>query len=84
MNYHMDGMSKEESKNYIREKLNRCKANLGVFAEPALEAIVNTAGGVPRLINKLCDGCLVIGDSQNADEINSDIVMQAISETELG
>ena len=70
--------------NYIKEKLSRCKANLGVFAENALEAIVNTAGGVPRLINKLCDACLIIGHSQGVDEINSDIVMLAISETELG
>ena len=84
MNYHMEGMSKEESKNYIKEKLSKCKANLGVFADTALEAIVNTEGGVPRLINKLCDACLIIGHSQGVDEINSDIVMLAISETELG
>ena len=45
---------------------------------------MNTAGGVPRLINKLCDACLIIGHSQGVDEINSDIVMLAISETELG
>ena len=84
MNYQLEGMNKEESRTYIQEKLTKCKANLGVFSETALEAIVNTAGGVPRVINKLCDACLVIGNSKNADEINNDIVMLAISETELG
>ena len=84
MNYYMEGMSKEESKNNIKEVLNKCKANLGVFADTALEAIVNTAGGVPRLINKLCDTCLIIGHSRSVDEINRDIVILTINETELG
>ena len=84
MNYHLEGMSKEESKNYIQEKLKKCKANPGVFSESALEGIVNTAGGVPRIINKLCDACLVIGHTKNVSEIDNDIVMLAVSETELG
>lgn len=84
MNYHMEGMNKEESNNYILEKLSKSKANPGVFSNSALEALVNTAGGVPRIINKLCDTCLVIGDTKEVGEINNDIVMLAISETELG
>jgi len=84
VNYHMEGLNKEEAKNYIQEKLRMCKAHPGVFSESAVEAIVNTAGGVPRIINKLCDSCLVIGHNKNASEINNDIVMLSISETELG
>lgn len=84
MNYHMEGLSKEESKIYIHEKLNMCKANPGVFSDSAIEAIVNTAGGIPRIINKLCDSCLIIAHTQNFSEINHDIVMLSISETELG
>lgn len=84
MNYHMDGLSKEESKNYILGKLSKAKAHMGAFGESALEAIVNTAGGVPRVINKLCDACLLLGHNKGINEINNDIVMLAISETELG
>lgn len=84
MNYHMEGLTKDEAKNYIHEKLKSAKAHPGIFSEEALEAIVNTAGGVPRIINKLCNACLVIGHSKAVGEINSDIVMLAISETELG
>jgi type II secretory pathway predicted ATPase ExeA len=84
MNYHMEGLNKEEAKNYIQEKLRLCKAHPGIFSESAIEAIVNTAGGVPRIINKLCDASLVIGHNKNASEINQDIVMLSISETELG
>lgn len=84
MNYHMEGLNKEESKMYINEKLSMCKAHPGIFSDSAIEAIVNTAGGIPRIINKLCDSCLIIAHTQNCNEINHDIVMLAISETELG
>ncbi len=83
MNYHLDGMNKEESRNYIQGKLSQAKAHVGVFSDGAMEAIVNTAGGVPRVINKLCNACLLIGHNKGVDEINNDIVMLAISETEL-
>jgi len=84
MNYHLEGMNKDESKTYILGKLSMSKAHPKIFAESALESIINTAGGVPRIINKLCDACLVIGHTQGVSEISSDIVMLAISEMELG
>lgn len=84
MNYHLDGLNKEEAKTYIQGKLRDAKAHMGVFSESALEAIVNTAGGVPRVLNKLCNASLVIGHNKGADEISNEIVMLAVSETELG
>jgi len=84
MNYHLEGLSKEASINYIQGKLREAKAHTGVFSESALEAIVNVARGVPRIINKICDACLLIGHNKEVNEINNDIVMMAIDEIELG
>ncbi|MFQ6824347.1 MAG: hypothetical protein ACLRTZ_13400 [Agathobacter sp.] len=50
----------------------------------AMEAILNAADGTPRLINKFCNTSLLIGDSHKADLITTDIVMQAVSDCELG
>ena len=42
------------------------------------------ADRIPRMINKLCNASLLIGNSTNLNIITSDAVMQAISDCELG
>lgn len=84
MNYHLEGLSKEEAKSYILEKINLAKGYTSTFSDGALEAIINVAGGVPRVINKLCNACLIIGHNQQVNEINNDLVLLAVNETEIG
>lgn len=38
----------------------------------------------PRIINKLCNASLLIGDSSKSEMITADIAMQAINDCELG
>ncbi len=83
MNYNLDGLNKEEGREYILTKLQGAGCHQTIFEEAAIEAILNAADGTPRLINKLCNASLLIGDSNKADLINSNIVMQAISDSEL-
>ena len=45
MNYDLDGMSKEEGRRYIQEKLRGADCTRTVFEENALEAILNAANG---------------------------------------
>lgn len=84
MNYHLEGMTKEEGRQYILEKLSGAGCQQTVFEENAVEAILNSAEGAARQINKLCSASLLIGDSCKSDLITADIAMQAISECELG
>lgn len=84
MNYNLDGISKEEGRTYISEKLKGAGCNQTVFDDAAIEAILNAADGTPRMINKYCNACLLIGDSAKADIITADITMQAINDCELG
>jgi type II secretory pathway predicted ATPase ExeA len=84
MNYHLDGLTKEEGRLYILEKQRGAGCSHSVFEENAVEAILNAADGTPRIINKLCNSCLLIGDSNQVSQIDAEIVMQAISDCELG
>lgn len=84
MNYNMEGITKEEGRTYISKKLAGAGCHHTVFEEPALEAILNAADGTPRIINKLCNASLLIGDSANAATINADIAMHAVNDCELG
>ena len=61
MNYNLEGLSKEEGRSYIHEKLKGAGCNQTVFHEAAVEAILNAADGTPRIINKLCNaGCSLV------------------------
>ena len=84
MNYNLEGLSKDEGKYYISEKLKDAGCNQTIFEDAAIEAILNVADGTPRLINKFCNASMLIGDSHKANLITTDIVMQAINDCELG
>lgn len=84
MNYNMEGISKDEGRRYILEKLKGAGCNQTVFEDAAMEAVLNAADGTPRIINKFCNSSLLIGNSLKADLITTEIVMQAVNDSELG
>lgn len=84
MNYNMEGLSKDESKRYIQTKLLGVHCTQQVFDENALEAIANAANGIPRLLNKLANSCLMIANARSLDRVDSDIVMQTVNDCQLG
>ena len=84
MNYNMDGLSKDEAGHYIEEKLNGAGSDTSIFAEGALDAILNATDGIPRMINKICTSALMLGASDDSDLITTDTVMQAVNDCELG
>ena len=84
MNYNLDNLNKSETKDYILAKLNGAKCTTNIFDETAMEAIANASNGIPRIINKICDSSLMIGYTTNLNTINSDIIMLAVNESELG
>lgn len=69
---------------YINAKLKGAGCAQTVFEENALEAILNAATDTPRMINKLCNASLLVGNSANLNIITADAVMQAINDCELG
>lgn len=84
MNYNLDGLTKEEGREYIEKKLSGAGCRQPVFDDSAVEAILNAADGTARMINKFCNASMVIGNSQNLNLITMDTVMQAVNECTLG
>ena len=58
MNYNLEGLTKDEGKTYILEKLKGAGCNQPIFEDAAIEAILNAADGIPRLINKYCNASM--------------------------
>jgi len=58
--------------------------DLGIFTEASVEHIVEYAGGIPRIVNTVCDHCLLIGYADQTRRISRGIVDQAIGYLEVG
>lgn len=84
MNYNMENLSKEEGCRYIQEKLKGAGCTQTVFEEGAVNAILNAANGVPRMISKYCNAALVVGESMHLNVIHTEAALQAIDDCELG
>lgn len=84
MNYHMESLNQEESKIYIKEKLKSAGCHEDIFDSTALQAVISSANGVPRIVDKLCNRCLIIADSSGKDRITEETIMKALSDVELG
>jgi general secretion pathway protein A len=75
----------EEVREYIRFRLRVAGArDLALFSDRAVASIAEYAGGIPRLVNMLCDHCLLMGYADQKRRIEPDLVEQAITYLEDG
>jgi len=77
--YHLNPLSKEDSKEYIIHRLEIAGAKKNIFMSSVYESIWQNSGGVPREINTICDMCLLLGFTKKAKGISADLVRKAIS-----
>ncbi|MEK6716360.1 MAG: hypothetical protein AABZ16_02575, partial [candidate division NC10 bacterium] len=78
-------LTPEETRQYIRNRLRVAGArDLGLFTGPAVDRIVEYSGGIPRLVNIVCDHCLLFGYADQKRRIDRRIVDQAIEYLEEG
>lgn len=59
VDFHLRPLGADESAAYVRHRLLAAGGDPETFAADALDAVHRRAGGVPRLINQLCDIALV-------------------------
>ena len=57
--YHLDPLSDDEAAAYVRHRLRVAGATREIFTNGALREIQRLSGGVPRLINIICDRALL-------------------------
>ena len=81
--YHLAPLTRPEVARYIRHRLEFAGANgTPHFTRPALWRIFNYSGGIPRLVNAVCDKSLLAGFVEHSHRISFPIVGRAIRELE--
>ena len=81
--YHLSGLTLEETQAYIRHRLLVADGEGKVgFDHDALVAVQRLSGGIPRLVNLICDRALLAGYVNNTRRISAGFVRQAAKEVE--
>ncbi|MFH1690544.1 MAG: AAA family ATPase [Candidatus Eisenbacteria bacterium] len=81
--YHLTPLSERETGEYIAHRLSVAGANgFTIFDKGAVEAVFAYAGGVPRMINIVCDRALVAGYGANRQRIGKALILETVEEIE--
>jgi general secretion pathway protein A len=75
--YHLERFTVEETQAYIQGRLQAAGCSHMPFTPEAVDEIHRHTGGVCRLINVLCDLCLLSGAQGHADRIDRTLVLHA-------
>lgn len=83
-NYHMNGLSKDETAAYLSSRMETAgAADPLVFTEAAVESIYNQTNGSPRLVNNLADASLKLAAIRKENSVDEEIVYQACRDIEI-
>jgi general secretion pathway protein A len=82
---HIGPLSPEETRLYIRHRLRIAGAtDAGIFTDAAIQKIAEYSHGTPRVINIVCDHCLLSGYADSKRRIDATIAQEAIEYLEEG
>ena len=81
LRFHLTALTSPETVAYIDHRLEVAGSQgRRIFAEETYPTIYKYTGGVPRLINTLCDTCMMAAFAENQDFVNTETLDAAIGE----
>lgn len=82
--YNLTPLSLSETMSYVRYRVSAAGGASELFEINALLAIFYFSGGIPRIINTLCDGSLVFAYGMGSKTVNLDIVLAVVKTKQIG
>jgi type II secretory pathway predicted ATPase ExeA len=78
--FHLSAMNASTVSDYIDHRLKVAGADRKIFTGSAAELIHNATGGVPRLVNQLCDLAMVYAFANEMETVQRQTVEQVLEE----
>ncbi|MCX7552794.1 AAA family ATPase [Marinicella sp. S1101] len=78
--FHLQPLSKDETTHYIKHRVAVSGGDKDLFSLPAINKIFQQTGGIPRLINVLCDRALLVAFVAETKQVKSKQVKTAVAE----
>ena len=83
LNYYLKPLSKNDTREYIRHRLNIAGTEKKIFKSDTLPAVMSFSKGYPRLINSICDQALLTGYVKGVRQIDARIIRECAEELRL-
>ena len=78
--FHLDALNSREVAEYIQHRITVAGGNQPLFTTASVRRIYRISGGIPRLINLICDRALLGAYVENQPRVNPAIVTKAAQE----
>lgn len=80
--FHIEPLSLEDCQRYIEHRLRIAgkQVQQTIFSRSIIKKIHNFSGGIPRLVNILCERCLIGAYAHNSNQVNSKVYRLAYQE----
>ncbi len=82
VHYHLMPLTYRESCGYVRHRLAVAGAKQEIFDDLAMGAVYYFSGGVPRLMNAICDMAMVYGYAAGRSTIDLDLILAVARDRE--
>jgi len=80
LRYHMRALTEDEVKHYVEHRLSVAGYEKTLFKDECYEYAFKYCGGIPRLINTLCDTALTCLYADNENQVTLDTMKTAVEE----
>lgn len=78
--WNLEPLNEKQVVEYVQHRIRVAGGDIWLFDSAALAELA-PAGGLPRLINNICDVALMLGFAANVRQVNHTIMRQAFQET---
>ncbi|MBD2846692.1 ABC transporter [Paenibacillus sp. IB182496] len=80
--YHLGGMSREETAAYIRHHLEVAKLQRPVFSESAIQMLYAASQGLPRVVNQICSQILFEAEGNETEVVEEMQISRVLTDME--
>jgi general secretion pathway protein A len=81
--FHITPLEMAEVAKYVQHRLKVAGTTQKLFSETAIQEIFQFSGGIPRLINIMCDHALLTAYAQGAKQVDQRIVKECAEELRI-
>jgi type II secretory pathway predicted ATPase ExeA len=83
LRHHLRVLSLQECCEYVSNRLKVAGADRTIFTPSGLESVYSYSGGIPRIVNVLCDNALLTGYALGKKEIDTGIIREVAEDLNI-
>ncbi len=84
VDFHLNALRLTDAEAYVAHRLSVAGGRKEIFSNSAIEFIHENTGGIPRLMNQLCDLSLVYAFAEGSREVTAELAAQVVQDRSDG